>query len=93
MTSLGVVWRKKLPRTPLTREEIKATVNRQCEQDEMRVMQLLGSIRSESAVIIKRLQLSGEIVITSMSILRDMHAEQINLISILSGTRFKFHFH
>ena len=93
MTSLGLEWRKKLPRIPLTREEIKATANRQREQDGIRAMQLLDSIQSEPAGIIKSLQLSKEIVKTAMSILRDKHAEQINLISILSGTRFKFHFH
>ena len=93
LVDLGPVWRKKLPGIPVTRNEIKGTVGKQIEQDELKVIKLLESIHSESAGIIEQLQLTKEIVIAALSVLREKHEAQINLISILTGTRFKYHFH
>ena len=93
MPILGQGWAQQLPLIPHTKEEINTAIHKQYEQDELKAIQLLETTGSESANVITKLQLTREIVITALSALRDAHEEQVNLVSILSGARFKHHFH
>ena len=93
MTELGAELRNGLPCIPLSRDEIKATINKQYEQDGRKVLQLLDSVGSESAGILEKLQITRGIAITALSILRDKREGQVKLLSISRRTRFKFHFH
>ena len=77
----------------MTGDEKKTIVNKQYEQDELKALQLLGPIHSESAAFIEKLQLPKEDITTVLSVLRAKHDGQINLIGILNETRFKTHFH
>ena len=93
LPALGAEWEHKLPRVPLTKQELKRVVRRQWENDEILAIRQLAEVGSVSAGILTRLQITREIVHLTMSMLRRERAAQVTLISILGGTRFKHHFH
>ena len=51
----------------------------------------LGELESVSALIVLRLQLTREIITEALSRLRMNHAAQVNLLSIICRTRFKYY--
>ena len=55
-------------------------------------MRMLGELHSESAGIMLRLKLTREIIQEALSRLRFKHAEQVNLLSIICGTRYKYYY-
>ena len=59
----------------------------------MKAKQLLESTSSEPAGIIDTPKLAREFTITAISVLMENHEEQISILSILGGTRLKYHFH
>ena len=78
---------------PLTMEEVTTAVMKQYERDELQALQLLESLNSESAEIITKLSLTREAIKLALMVLKDNHKAQINLMNIICGTRFKYHFH
>ena len=54
-------------------------------------MRQLGELDSVSAAVILKLNLTREIIASALPRLRMGHEEQVNLISILCGTRFKYY--
>ena len=82
-------WTAKLPRTPLTTEELKRELNEVYEKDELAVMKQLSEIGSVSASIVLSLQLTRAAIKEAYQALRDSPEEQQNLTEILSATRFK----
>ena len=55
-------------------------------------MRMLGELHSESAKITLRLKLTREIIQEALSRLRFKHAEQVNLLSIICGARYKYYY-
>ena len=89
---LGEDWRKTLPLAPLTREEGKDLVPSCQRQDEVTVLRQLTELESVSAGIISRLELTRDIVKEAFAQVKREHAAQINLTSILCGTRYKYRY-
>ena len=91
ITELGEGWRETLPQVPVTKDEVKLLIKEQQEGDEHLAMRMLGELHSESAGIILRLKLNRAIIQEALSKLRAKHAAQINLLSIICGTRYKYY--
>ena len=87
---LGATWRRSLPAIPLSKLEIKALLKTQYETDELKALDLLKELGSDSAGVITGLQLTREIVSIAIAELKHDHRAQINLLRILSGVRFKY---
>ena len=90
---LSESWVKDLPGTPVGKDELKSTIRTQQGADEGEVFRILTALESESAEIITRLSLTREIIQTALAELQQDHAAQVNLLSILGGTRFKYAIH
>ena len=90
LRGLNEEWRNNLPCIPLTKEELKVIVNKQYE---LKAIQLFESICSDSAGVLRLLKLAKEMIIVALSALRDKRKEQVNVLNLLSGARFEFHFH
>ena len=88
----GNEWIRGLPRLPLTKQELKDHVKLCMDSDELRHLKKLAELGSESAEIIKKLNLTRGHIAEAMSRLKHSHPAQITLASILCGTRFKFAF-
>ena len=91
MPKLGLKWQETLPGIPSTRDEVKSIILRRHRQDELIVFRLLSSLDSESAVIITRWRLTRDIISAALAELQRTHKAQINLLSIICGTRFKYY--
>ena len=89
---LGTKWMKELPLIPLTKMEVKDLIATQQREDELLAIRQLGELDSVSAAVILKLNLTREIIASALSRLRMRHEEQVNLLSILCGTRFKYYF-
>ena len=92
LPKLGSPWSHSLPLIPLTKSEVSELLKKQQQEDETLALRQLGELDSVSAKIILRLKLTREIITTVLSRLRMRHAEQVNLLSILCGTRFKYYY-
>ena len=91
MPELGGGWIETLPLIPITKEETKLLIKEQQDKDEHTAMRMLGELHSESAGIILRLGLTREIIQEALSKLRMKHSAQVNLLSIVCGTRYKYY--
>ena len=89
---LGEDWKKTLPLVPLAEEEVMDLVLSCQRQNEAAVLRQLAELESMSAGIIRRLELTREIVKEAFAQLKHEHAAQINLTSILCGTRCKYRY-
>ena len=85
----GSDWYDRLPRIPCTKTEIKNLLDQQQKADEQQTLYQLSALGSESATIIKELELSRELIAEVMNTLRDEREAQVNLFTILSATRFR----
>ena len=90
---LGDGWIQGLPRVPVGKEELKDMLKKQQKADETDILRMLATMESESAEIITRLSLTREVVAAALAVLQSDHAAQVNLLSILGGTRFKYAIH
>ena len=88
----GVAWTKRLPRVPLTKEELKEHIRNCMHSDELSQLRKLKEVGSESAKIIVDLELTRGHVKEAMRVLKHNHEAQVTLASILCGTRFKHAF-
>ena len=86
LPSLGLSWCSHLPCVPHPKEELKDILVRQWEAGE------LLSFRAQHHLIqnsLGRFELTWERVKAALSILSGRHPARMNLLSIISGTRFK----
>ena len=90
---LGAQWINSLPGIPVGKDELKEVLKKQQKEDEANVLRTLTTVDSESAEIITRLELTREIVGAVLAALQSDHAAQVNLLSVLGGTRFKYAIH
>ena len=60
------------------------------KKDELVILKILATLESESTAILTNLEISREMVKAALSELRESHPEQISLLNILNGTRFKY---
>ena len=93
LSTMRMDWGKTLPVIPPTKEEVKDLIKNKQNRDELMVIRILATLSSESTNTITNLEISREMVKTALAGLRDNHKAQINLLNILSGTRFKYPFH
>ena len=56
------------------------------------ILRVLATLKSESTSTIVNLEISREMIRAALAELRENHRAQINLLNILSGTRFKYPF-
>ena len=80
----------RIPRLPLTHEEVKNLIHERMKQDEQETLQQLMLNQSESAWIIRRLEINRPIVRAVLDELRANRAAQVNFARIISATRFKY---
>ena len=92
LSQLTQKWRESLPAVPLTVNETKKLVMGQVGQGGKVAFDLLRDLDSESATLIRKLNITREVMREALSELRGVHAEQINLLRIACGARFKFFF-
>ena len=85
----GSNWHETLPRIPCAKAETKNLLDQQQKADERRAMNQLSALGSESATIIKELDLTRDLVAEVMNTLKDEREAQVNLFTILSATRFR----
>ena len=92
LRKLGEEWSNALPLIPLTHKELVILLKQQQQQDEHTAIRHLGELDSVSASVILQLHLTREIINEALSKLRLQHRAQMNLLSILCGTRFKYYY-
>ena len=85
----GEVWREKLPRVPLSTNELKEVLLIQENRDEREALERLAEKGSTSAEIIKCLGLTRELAREVFWVLRGKRKLQVNLARILGAARFK----
>ena len=86
----GQNWSESLPMIPLVTTEIKDLVRNQQHQNEWDVLARLATLGSASAdILVHQLQLTREALRKALDLLREDRAAQVNLLGILSATRFK----
>ena len=93
LSTLSGAWAKKLPGIPMSRNELKQALKVQQETDELTVLRLLETLDSESATVLLRLDLTRDIIAAALAQLQHDHPAQVNLLSILGGSRFKYAIH
>ena len=91
MPRLGTRWIPSLPVLSPTKDEVKSLLERQQCQDESMALRQLDELDSASAEIALKLDLTREIITSTLSRLRMRHAEQVNLLSVLSGSHFEYY--
>ena len=82
-------WTTRLPRVPITTDELKGELKKLYEKDELQIMKQLSEIGSASASIVVFLELTRTVVNEAYQMLRDQPEVQQNLTEILSATRYK----
>ena len=82
-----------LSRIPVGGNELQNAVRTQQEAGEIAVLQLLETLESELAEMHTRLCWAREVIAVALAGLQRDHAAQVNLLSILGGTRFKYGLH
>ena len=92
LPKLGEKWESSLPCIPLTHKELVVILKERQQQDEHMALRHLGELESVSAAIILKLELTREIINEALSKLPRKHKEQINLLGILCGTRYKYYY-
>ena len=85
----GELWRERLPRVPLTTDELKEVLKTQEDSDERVALAELAQKGSTSAVITNYLDLTREIVREAFTVLRGERHLQVGLAQILGATRYK----
>ena len=80
-------WLRALPMAPLTTTELKQIAENCPLGDEQRVMSQLVALGSQSAAIIRRLQLSRRVMVEALQILRDEGRARSNLLAVIGATR------
>ena len=79
----------RLPRIPLTHEEVKERLKIRYEQDELHAIHLMAKGGSAAGQIYRRLGLTRNIIALALEGLADSRALQVVLCSIICATRFK----
>ena len=82
-------WKLSPPVIPCTSAEMRKHIHQQFLTDERKIIDRLGNMDSESASIISYLDLTREVVREALEQLRGDRSHQVNLMAILSGTRFR----
>ena len=82
-------WVGKLPRIPQTEDEVKEALRATLYMDEERVFAQLATLRSSSAEVINRLELTGPAVKEAYRLPRDDGGSQATLTNILGAARLK----
>ena len=82
--------RIRIPRVPLTNTEVRDLLHERMEQDEKDALRQLMYNKSESAWIMCRLQINRPIITAVLAELRENRSAQVNFVSILAATRFKY---
>ena len=82
-------WLQELPTIPCTKQEIKLLLEEQQHADERKALDQLQALGSESAGIIKELDLTRAVIAEVMDTLKDERNAQVVLFTILSATRFR----
>ena len=79
----GEQWREKLPRIPLTMDELQMTLLRYEDEDELMALQRLAPKGSTSAAIMDFLGLTGDLIREAFTVLRGERRLQVNLASTI----------
>ena len=82
-------WRHSPPVVPCSSAEMHGHIHQYFLKDERRIIDILGGMDSESASIISYLNLTREVVKEALEQLKGDRSHQVNLLAILSGTRFR----
>ena len=90
LSKVGLEWSKGLPVVPLTKSEVKSLVQERHNKDEIVALRILATLESESTAIIVKLGLTREMVKAALAGLQTSHSDQINLLRVLCGTRYKY---
>ena len=83
------MWLKDHPTIPCPKQEIKLLLEEQQHADERRALDQPQALGSESARIIKELDLTRAVIAEVMNTLKDERNSQVTLFTILSATRFR----
>ena len=83
--------RARIPRIPLTNQEIKERLRALYERDERKVFDILASRGSLSSTIFINWRLTRPIIRQAMIDLSHSRQQQVTLASILTATRFKMY--
>ena len=82
---------RRIPRIPLTTEEVKERLRATYERDELKVVQLLASQGSLSCTILRNWRLSRPVIRQTLIDLHLCRQAQVALASVITATRFKFY--
>ena len=83
-------WLKRLPRIPLTGEEVKSRLQLKYELDEKKAIRMLADIGSVSCGIYSSWNLNREVISRALKLLCFSRKCQTMLSSVICATRFKF---
>ena len=82
-------WRQSLLVVPYNTGEIKQLVEDCRLDDEQKVLAQLATLGSQSAAIVRRLQLTRKVLVEATQILRGERRAQSNLLAVIGATRYK----
>ena len=88
--SQGQGWKERLPGVPMVTEELRTLIKAQHERDERAALSRLAALGSASAeILMGQLGITRTILREALNLLRDERKAQVNLLEILSATRFR----
>ena len=89
LPNAGEAWRAELPAIPHSLAEIKKLLRCRHRDDELSMIRRLAEHASPAALVIRHLGVTRPTVEEALKILREERRVQVNLLRILSSTRFR----